>query len=161
AVLDLGALGHFELLAGELEPLTARRCVELCRIRGSPASAAAPRTGRAAAAAAAGAAPSPALAARPTPRTPCHGCHADQAPSDLPHASLQAERAPQRRAADGPKQGLGQVVGGESAAPRSDEAARVAAMSKSACGQHTELVSNNALKVTRCPCGAVHVTVVS
>lgn len=32
-------------------------------------------------------------------------------------------------------------------------------MSKSACGQHTELVSNNAVKVTRCTCGTLHVTI--
>jgi hypothetical protein len=31
-------------------------------------------------------------------------------------------------------------------------------MSKSACGQHTELLSNNAVRVTRCACGTVHVT---
>jgi hypothetical protein len=31
-------------------------------------------------------------------------------------------------------------------------------MSKSACGQHTELISNNAVRVTRCTCGTVHVT---
>jgi hypothetical protein len=31
-------------------------------------------------------------------------------------------------------------------------------MSKSACGQHTELVSNNAVRVTRCTCGTFHVT---
>jgi methyl coenzyme M reductase subunit C-like uncharacterized protein (methanogenesis marker protein 7) len=31
-------------------------------------------------------------------------------------------------------------------------------MSKSACGQHTELLSNNAVRVTRCTCGTVHVT---
>jgi len=34
-------------------------------------------------------------------------------------------------------------------------------MSKSACGQHTELVSNNALRVTRCTCGTLHVTMVA
>jgi hypothetical protein len=34
-------------------------------------------------------------------------------------------------------------------------------MSKSACGPHTELVSNNAVRVTRCPCGTVHVTFVA
>ena len=33
-------------------------------------------------------------------------------------------------------------------------------MSKSACGSHTELVSNNAVRVTRCTCGTLHVTVV-
>jgi hypothetical protein len=31
-------------------------------------------------------------------------------------------------------------------------------MSKSACGQQTELISNNAVRVTRCTCGTVHVT---
>ena len=31
-------------------------------------------------------------------------------------------------------------------------------MSKSACGSHTELISNNAVRVTRCTCGTVHVT---
>jgi hypothetical protein len=31
-------------------------------------------------------------------------------------------------------------------------------MSKSTCGQHTELMSNNAVRVTRCTCGTVHVT---
>jgi len=34
-------------------------------------------------------------------------------------------------------------------------------MSKSACGQHTELVSNNAVRVTRCTCGTVHFTLVA
>jgi hypothetical protein len=34
-------------------------------------------------------------------------------------------------------------------------------MSKSACGQHTELVSNNAIRVTKCSCGTLHVTVVA
>ncbi len=34
-------------------------------------------------------------------------------------------------------------------------------MSKPACGQHTELVSNNAVRVTRCTCGTVHVTIVA
>lgn len=34
-------------------------------------------------------------------------------------------------------------------------------MSKSACGQHTELASNNAVRVTKCACGTVHVTVVA
>jgi hypothetical protein len=34
-------------------------------------------------------------------------------------------------------------------------------MSKSACGQHIELVSNNAVRVTRCSCGTVHVTMVA
>ncbi len=31
-------------------------------------------------------------------------------------------------------------------------------MSKATCGQHAELVSNNVVRVTRCPCGMVHVT---
>ncbi len=31
-------------------------------------------------------------------------------------------------------------------------------MSKNACGTHTELMSNNAVRVTRCTCGTVHVT---
>jgi hypothetical protein len=26
------------------------------------------------------------------------------------------------------------------------------------CGQHTEIASNNAVRVTRCTCGTVHVT---
>ena len=30
-------------------------------------------------------------------------------------------------------------------------------MAKSACGPHTELSSNDAVRVTRCPCGTVHV----
>ena len=34
-------------------------------------------------------------------------------------------------------------------------------MSKSACGQPIELVSNNAVRVTRCTCGTVHVTLVA
>ncbi len=34
----------------------------------------------------------------------------------------------------------------------------VFAMSKSACGQHTEISSNNAVRVTRCTCGTIHVT---
>ena len=34
-------------------------------------------------------------------------------------------------------------------------------MSKPACGQHAELLSNNALRVTRCACGTVHVTLVA
>ncbi len=34
-------------------------------------------------------------------------------------------------------------------------------MSKSACGQHTELLSNNAVRVTRCTCGTVHVTLIA
>ena len=33
-------------------------------------------------------------------------------------------------------------------------------MSKNACGQHTELVANNAVRITRCTCGTVHVTMV-
>ncbi len=31
-------------------------------------------------------------------------------------------------------------------------------MSKSACGQHTEIASNSAVRITRCTCGTVHVT---
>jgi hypothetical protein len=34
-------------------------------------------------------------------------------------------------------------------------------MSKSACGQHTELMSNNAVRVTRCTCGTLHVTLMA
>ena len=34
-------------------------------------------------------------------------------------------------------------------------------MSKSACGPQTELMSNNAVRVTRCTCGTVHVTLVA
>jgi hypothetical protein len=34
-------------------------------------------------------------------------------------------------------------------------------MSKSACGQHTEILSNNAVRVTRCTCGTVHVTLMA
>jgi hypothetical protein len=34
-------------------------------------------------------------------------------------------------------------------------------MSKSACGQHSELLSNNAVRVTRCTCGTVHVTLMA
>ena len=34
-------------------------------------------------------------------------------------------------------------------------------MSKNACGQHTELLSNNAVRVTRCTCGTVHVTLIA
>jgi hypothetical protein len=34
-------------------------------------------------------------------------------------------------------------------------------MSKAACGQHTELLSNNVVRVTRCTCGTVHVTLVA
>lgn len=29
------------------------------------------------------------------------------------------------------------------------------------CGQHTELVSTNAIRVTRCTCGTLHVTFVA
>ncbi len=29
------------------------------------------------------------------------------------------------------------------------------------CGQHTEIASNNAVRVTRCSCGTVHVTMVA
>ena len=29
------------------------------------------------------------------------------------------------------------------------------------CGPHTELVSNNTVRVTRCPCGTVHVTMIT
>jgi hypothetical protein len=32
-------------------------------------------------------------------------------------------------------------------------------MSKKACGQHTDLASNDAVKVTRCTCGTVHITI--
>jgi hypothetical protein len=31
-------------------------------------------------------------------------------------------------------------------------------MSKPSCGTHTELLSNNAVRVTKCTCGTVHVT---
>lgn len=34
-------------------------------------------------------------------------------------------------------------------------------MSKSACGPHTDVVSNNAIRVTRCTCGTLHVTIVA
>jgi len=34
-------------------------------------------------------------------------------------------------------------------------------MSKNACGPHTELLSNNAVRVTRCSCGTVHVTLIA
>lgn len=30
--------------------------------------------------------------------------------------------------------------------------------SKTACGKHTELASNEAVRITQCPCGTVHVT---
>jgi hypothetical protein len=32
-------------------------------------------------------------------------------------------------------------------------------MSKPACGTHVELVSNEAVRVTRCTCGTVHLTI--
>ena len=32
-------------------------------------------------------------------------------------------------------------------------------MAKPACGQHTELATNDAVRITRCGCGTVHVTV--
>jgi hypothetical protein len=31
-------------------------------------------------------------------------------------------------------------------------------MPKPACGPHVELASNDAVRVTRCPCGTVHLT---
>jgi hypothetical protein len=31
----------------------------------------------------------------------------------------------------------------------------------SSCGPHTELVANNAIRVTRCACGTVHVTLIA
>jgi hypothetical protein len=31
-------------------------------------------------------------------------------------------------------------------------------MAKSACGPHIEIVSTDAIRVTRCPCGTMHVT---
>lgn len=31
-------------------------------------------------------------------------------------------------------------------------------MAKQPCGQHTELASNDAVRVTRCTCGTLHVT---
>jgi hypothetical protein len=34
----------------------------------------------------------------------------------------------------------------------------VLSMAKSSCGPHTDLASNDAVRVTRCPCGTVHVT---
>jgi len=34
-------------------------------------------------------------------------------------------------------------------------------MPASNCGPHTELVSNNTVRVTRCSCGTVHVTMVT
>lgn len=34
-------------------------------------------------------------------------------------------------------------------------------MASSNCGTHTELVSNNAVRVTRCACGTVHVTLLA
>jgi hypothetical protein len=33
--------------------------------------------------------------------------------------------------------------------------------SKSSCGSHTELTSNSAVRVTRCACGTVHVTLLA
>ena len=32
-------------------------------------------------------------------------------------------------------------------------------MAKNTCGPHTELVSNDAVRITRCTCGMVHVTI--
>ena len=32
---------------------------------------------------------------------------------------------------------------------------------KSPCGPHTELTSNDAVRVTRCACGTVHITLLS
>jgi hypothetical protein len=37
-------------------------------------------------------------------------------------------------------------------------AAEVHMASPRQCGQHTELMSNDAVRVTRCTCGTVHVT---
>ena len=34
-------------------------------------------------------------------------------------------------------------------------------MPASNCGPHTELVSNNTVRVTRCSCGTVHVTMIT
>ena len=34
-------------------------------------------------------------------------------------------------------------------------------MPASNCGPHTELVSNNSVRVTRCSCGTVHVTMIA
>lgn len=34
-------------------------------------------------------------------------------------------------------------------------------MSKSSCGEHVEFVSNDAVRVTRCSCGTMHVTLVA
>jgi hypothetical protein len=34
-------------------------------------------------------------------------------------------------------------------------------MPASNCGPHTELVSNNTVRVTRCNCGTVHVTMIA
>ena len=34
-------------------------------------------------------------------------------------------------------------------------------MPASNCGPHTELISNNAVRVTRCSCGTVHVTILA
>lgn len=33
--------------------------------------------------------------------------------------------------------------------------------SKTPCGAHTEILSNNAVRVTRCTCGTIHMTLVS
>jgi len=34
-------------------------------------------------------------------------------------------------------------------------------MPASSCGPHTELVSNNTVRVTRCSCGTMHVTLIA
>jgi len=34
-------------------------------------------------------------------------------------------------------------------------------MSQKSCGPHVDLASNDAIKITRCPCGTVHVTLLS
>jgi hypothetical protein len=34
-------------------------------------------------------------------------------------------------------------------------------MSQSACGQHTEILANSSVRVSRCTCGTVHVTLVA
>lgn len=34
-------------------------------------------------------------------------------------------------------------------------------MPASNCGPHTELIANNTVRVTRCGCGAVHVTMIA
>jgi hypothetical protein len=33
-------------------------------------------------------------------------------------------------------------------------------MSEKSCGPHVDLASNDAIKITRCPCGTVHVTLI-